>query len=315
MGLLYPSIYQARSPVTRHQLMTLDDRVEYVQFDSELTVADYRLLNEWFADHPDKTLRVYGSISHLDFLSHLPSVLSFQADSLYNALESIDGLAYLASDVRYVGIGNTKRRLSLAPLARFGQLQHLYLEGQTKDIEVIGELHDLRSVTLRSITIPDLSLLLPLTRLRALDLKLGGTKNLDLLPRFAELEYLELWMVKGMRDLSPVSELSRLEYLFLQALRQVERLPDMSGMKGLRRLWIETMRGLSDLSPICSAPNIRQLAAVDMTHLQAEAFAPLVGHPTLESVSAGLGSRRKNEAVAGLIRLSTEGDWLKPRRR
>lgn len=315
MGLVHPSIYQARSPVTRHQLMTLDDRVEFVQFNSELKVPDYELLGEWFVDHPDKTLRVYGSISDLDFLSYFPSVRSFQADALYNSLQSIEGLAYLPPDARYIGIGQTKRRLSLTPLAGFSQLQHVYLEGQTKDIEVIGELQELRSVTLRSITLPDLSLLLPLTQLRALDLKLGGTKNLGLLPRFRQLEYLELWMVKGLGDLSPIAELSRLEYLFLQSLRQVEGLPDMSGMTSLRRLWIETMRGLSDLSPIRLAPQIRQLAAIDMVHLQPESFAPISDHPTLEVFTAGLGSKRKNEALARLISLPSQGDWNKPRRK
>lgn len=309
----------ARSPIGREQLVALDDRVEFVQFDAALTEDDYRLLGEWFENHTDKTLRVYGSsdgsISDLDFLRYFSSVRSFQADALYHSLANIDGLECLPADARFIGLGKTKRRLSLAPLARFSELQHVYLEAQTKDIEVVGELRALRSVTLRSITLPDLSLLLPLSGLRALDLKLGGTKNLDLLPRFTELEYLELWMVKGLRDLSPVAELPHLEFLFLQSLRQVERLPDMSGMKGLRRLWIETMRGLSDLSPLRRAPYLRQLAAIDMVHLQAEDFLPLVGHPTLASFAAGLGSKRKHDAVANLIPLPPEGDWSKPRRR
>lgn len=37
----------------------------------------------------------------------------------------------------------------------------------------------------------------------ALDIELGGTKGLGLLPRVGRLRYLELWMVKGLSDLSP----------------------------------------------------------------------------------------------------------------
>jgi hypothetical protein len=43
------------------------------------------------------------------------------------------------------------------------------------------------SLTLRSITLPDLSLLLPLSQLRALDIKLGGTRDLTLLPQIGAL--------------------------------------------------------------------------------------------------------------------------------
>lgn len=308
--------FDLRSPVTEADLASLDERPEVVQFSSALSDADYALLGDWFAGQPAKTLRAYGSydgtITDLEFLRHFPTLRSFQADALYHSLVNIDGLAYLPDDVHFIGLGQTKKRLSLAPLARFARLQRLYLEGQSKDIEVVSHLRHLRSVTLRSITLPDLALLTPLSSLRALDLKLGGTKNLALLPELQSLDYLELWMVKGLSDLSPIAELPHLEYLFLQALRQVESLPVMTNLVGLRRLWLETMKGLTDLTPIRQAPNLRQLAVVDMGHLQPDAFAPLAGQPALDSLRVGLGSKRKNEAVDRLMGLPRDGEWQKP---
>jgi hypothetical protein len=110
----------------------------------------------------------------------------------------------------------------------------------------------------------------------------------------------------------PISELRGLEFLFLQALRQVESLPNLSRSTGLRRLWIETMKGITDLSPIRDAPSLRHLAVIDMAHLQPEAFAPVAEHPTLQSMRFGLGSTRKNDAVAALVNLPRKGDWTKP---
>ncbi len=72
------------------------------------------------------------------------------------------------------------------------------------------------------------------------------------------------------------------------------------------------MKGLTDLTPIRQASNLRQLAVVDMGHLHPDAFAPLVGHPTLESLRFGLGSKRKNEAVDRLMGLPHDGEWRKP---
>ena len=59
----------------------------------------------------------------------------------------------------------------------------------------------LEELTLGSITLPDLVLLLPLENLLALDIKLGGTSDLALLPRVGQLRYVELWMIKGLSDI------------------------------------------------------------------------------------------------------------------
>jgi hypothetical protein len=158
-----------RSPISEPTLKSINSELTHVQFVSALTDADYKSLADRMRSFPDVSLRAYGSydgtITNLDFLRHFPFLRAFQADALYHSLVNIEGLAYLPEDVRALGLGQTKKKLSLSPLARFTGLRRLYLEGQTKDIDVVSGLGELRSVTLRSITLPDLSLLLPLTKL------------------------------------------------------------------------------------------------------------------------------------------------------
>ena len=191
------------------------------------------MLGEWFRAYPEMDLRAYGSYDHsitdLEFLRFFPTLRKFAADALWDSLTSLDGLRHLPPDLEELGIGATKVKLDLAVLSRFRELRWLFLEGQTKHLEVISGLTQLYDLTLRSITMPDLSLLLPLKGLRSLDLKLGGTRDLRLLPRVGELWYLELWMIRGLTDVTAVGGIPSLRVLFLQALRQVEALPDLSG--------------------------------------------------------------------------------------
>ena len=140
---------------------------------------------------------------------------------------------------------------------------------------------------------PDLSLLLPLTGLRSLDIKLGGTRDLGLLPRVGELWYLELWMIRGLTDVSAVGDIRSLRALFLQALRQVEMLPDLSRATSLRRVRLEGMKGLRDVGPLATAPALEAIELIDMRHLQPNDLAPLAGLPNLKAVTPGL------EAAAG----------------
>ena len=74
------------------------------------------------------------------------------------------------------------------------ELRSLFLVGHKKDLPVISSLTNLTSLGLSGITLPDLSLLLPLRALRALQIVLGGTVNLSLLPRLPALE--ELWLMR-----------------------------------------------------------------------------------------------------------------------
>ena len=278
-----------------------------VQFNRLLTDAEFALLANWLRAYPEMTLRAYGSydrsIRDLEFLRFFPFLRRFAADALYDSLTSLDGLRHLPPDLEGLGIGVTRHPLDLAMIERFGALRTLFLEGQTRNIEVVSRLEALEDLTLRSITLPDLSLLLPLRRLVSLDLKLGGTKDLGLLPRVGRLRYLELWLIKGLSDVSAIAELPELRYLFLQALRRVEALPHLRSAMSLRRIHLETMKGLRDLRPLATAPALEELELVDMSQLQVHDLRPLIGLPNLRAASLGLGSVRRNEAAASLLGL------------
>ena len=90
------------------------------------------------------TLRAYGSYDHsitdLEFLRFFPTLRRFGADALWDSLTSLDGLRHLPADLEELGIGATKVKLDLAVLSRFPELRWLFLEGQTKHLEVISGL-------------------------------------------------------------------------------------------------------------------------------------------------------------------------------
>lgn len=305
------------SPLTDEMLSRFPTPEGSVTFSTLLADSDFERLADWMRGYPQLSLRVSRSrdsgINDLEFLRFFPFIRHFGAVVLYHTLQSIEGLRHLSPDLESLEIGATKHKLDLSVLARFSGLKRLHLEGQTKGIGAISKLTALEDLTLRSVTLPDLSLLLPMTGLLALDIKLGGTRDLGLLPRIGKLRYLELWMVKGLTNISAVGRLTHLRYLFLQALRRVEQLPDLGSDVELRRVHLETMKGLGDLRPLATAPALEELVLMDMGHLQPEDLRPLVGLPSLKMASVFLNSDRKNKAVRALLNLPEatfpEGGW------
>jgi hypothetical protein len=280
-----------------------------------------------FPQRPDVELRVYGHYKNtcdLSFLVHLGNVRRFAADCLLNAtgienishiqdlqslsvgihnLDNFNFLNHLQVDrLEQLSLGPTfSKKPSLLSLNRFTQLESLNIEGQQKSIEVIGQLPRLKDLTLRSITVPSLGFLSSLTNLRSLNIKLGGTKNLDAVAHLKSVNYLELWQIKGLHDLSPISEMTGLQFLFLQSLKNVTRLPDFSHLQSLRRLHLESMQGLDNLTQIESAP-----ALEDFIHLSAHGTEPscyeiLLKKSTLKRIIVGTGSEKKNQEIRKMM--------------
>jgi hypothetical protein len=302
----YPFLRDVRSPITNDQLRPLDPRCERVQFSAPLTETDHIKLAKFLAAYPDVPLRIYGHYSvrlpNLSFLRHYPFISGFQVDLW--SLESTAGIDHLPDSLESFGFGQTKsKNISLDFLRRFTRLKDLYLEGHTKNIEAVSTLAHLERLTLRSITLPDLKLLIPLRQLWSLDIKLGGTKDLRLLPQIGGLKYLELWMIKGLQDVSVIAEITTLQNLFLQSLKNVTVLPSFRSLRHLRRVTLDTMKGITDLSPIADAPVLEELLVFAANQLKSDAFKPFIGHPSLKAASIGLGSIRKDEQAKALLGL------------
>ncbi len=296
-------------------LTELPPGIRLVQFRRRLTDERFRHLASLLEGRADTGLRVYSSpdVTDLEFLRLFPDLRSFQVDGLWDRLTSLDGLGHLSPALESLGIGATRRPMSLAILERFGALQALAIEGRHRDMEVIGSLRSLESLMLRSVTLPDLSLLTSLDRLRSLDIKLGGTSNLGLLPRVGRLEDLELWQIRGLSDLSAIGETVGLTRLFLQSLAQVRTLPDLSRLTELRTVTLHTMKGIRDLAPLAQAPGLESLSLIAMGNLRPEDLRPLVGHPTLRRGHWNIGSLRKTYEAHDIVPIAPEpygyADW------
>lgn len=205
--------------------------------------------------------------------------------------------------------------LAIRTLQRFRRLEELWLYGHAKDIGVVGELTLLRKLSLRAITLPSLDVFRALAHLDRLELKLGGTKNLDALPAIGRLRAFEAFLVRGLSDIGPVARIPTLQMLHLDALEQVTKLPSFRPATALRRVHFRTMKGIRGLGPLAEAPNLEELAILGAPQLQPADFRPFIAHPKLRRISIELGSAKKNEAVREILPLGLIAEsprWLGP---
>src|SRR5207237_6554828 len=126
-----------------------------------------------------------------------------------------------------------KKKFSLRFVAAWPRLKRLFLNKHKTDLHCIRGLTELEDLALTGYTLPDLSLLLPLVKLRKLSLLLGGTRNLAALAQLPELEDLRLMRITQLSDLGILADLVSLKTLELIWMRNVTSLPSLDRLEWL----------------------------------------------------------------------------------
>jgi hypothetical protein len=299
-------VRRVEPPLTEAMVAPLEPECRSVHVGGPLTDTDAARVAGIMQPRPEVKLTVFsshsrqGEITEVGFLRFFPWLEWLSVES--RGLQSLDGLSHLPR-LRTLRVSSGLHKLSLEPLAALApSLRHLTVEGPVLHVGELSQLTGLITLTLRSVSMPGLSLLAPMTNLRGLDLKLGGTKDLSLLPTFTRLQYFEAWMVRGLSDLSPLADVTSLEELHLEALKHVTKLPPMHKLARLQRVTLETMSGLTDLSVLLTAPALEEVS-LRLPYLQPGQITQLAAHPGLKRATVGMGSDWKNDAVRARLPL------------
>jgi internalin A len=286
MGPLYRRVLTDDLGMSAHfgdPFRPLERECKVIQFHQPLTPVQLERAGELVADRPDVQLYVYFDPTRdLNFLRYFPKLRRLHI-ALYK-LEDVSGFSAVAGNLEELTFGKTKRTFSLRCLEPMKQLRSLFLVGHKKDIAVVSGRTGLTNLGLSGITLPNLSLLLPLQALRSFQLFLGGTVNLSHLSRLPALDDLALMRITKLSDLGILADLVGLTKLKLDWMRNVTSLPSLARHPRLEDVTLNTMKGLTDLSPVAAAPALCELMIDGMPQLTAENFRCLVGHARLKEL-------------------------------
>ena len=315
--------YQFTEYITLKEINEITENlnINHLQTPDCQDLNSWQLLNEnLFIKRPDIKLRIWGYHNiecDLSFLTKMNYLRKFSADCLLTAknIESITSLKKLNSlsigifdmesfeflnnidneNLEFFSISATKsKKPSLKFLKHLVNIKTLYIEGQNKEIESLANLTKLEDLTLRSISISNLEFIRVLNNLWSLDIKLGGTSNLNALKDLENIKYLELWQINKLQNIDVISSLTGLQNLFLQSLPNIKVFPSITNSKKLKRIYIENLKGLSDFTAIEYAPALEEFSLTLGNYQQPEDLIPVLRNKNLKSASGYFGSDKKN---------------------
>ncbi|MBX8688532.1 hypothetical protein GO011_13940 [Mycobacterium sp. 20091114027_K0903767] len=264
----------------------------------EITDTQWQQLAQFMVDYELDFLHISHSLDvDLDFLQHF----SFLAGLNFgDRIVNVDGLQCLTDRMHWLG-WNPGRKLSMAVLQRFPRLRVLAF-GKGKDLDVIGELSELCWLSMDNTGLADLSIVTGLPHLRRVSMGSGKPPNLSALATLPELEFLEIkgWRKLSDAEIAPIADCVNLRVLEVDSVPNITTLPDLSRLTKLRVVNLQNMKTLADVSGLAGAPNLTW-AWIDSKATTAQSVTPLLGHPSLTSLTVACDTDAVCEELNALI--------------
>ncbi len=245
-----------------------EDKLKYIQISKELPDKAYQIVDRILAARPDMTFRIWGLISlkHYDIsylhrmphlknliischLSSTPDLIDFSLlkglplKSL--GLDTYDLKDYsfikdLSGDIEQLTVcADAKGRnvnFDCRWLLKFKKMKSLFLGSrEKKNISCLSEMSSLKDLSIRGITLDDLSFLKDM-RLEKLSIYRNLNYDLSALGEVTTLKEIDLWRVERISNVDFLEKLTSLEKITLESLKHVTALPDLSGLKDLRSI-------------------------------------------------------------------------------
>lgn len=189
---------------------------------------------------------------------------------------------------------NAKRNLDLAPLGLCQRLRTLFVNGHTKNIDVITNLSELTSVSLSGFPKHnDLRFLCDIDRLRSLTLLLGGRSSLEEFSHTA-LEELNVIRVRGLQSIGPLGRFPSLRRLQVEDQLQIQTV-DLAGAP-LQRISLTNCKNLETLNGLEALGELADFR-VSRTKLDLDAFLEREWPKSLRILALRSSSQKWNDAT------------------
>jgi len=218
-------------------------------------------------------------------------------------VEKLSELGKEMAENGQLGLKVEKGRLSVSSLhflSNFTHLEAISIYGIARNLSVLSNMPNLRSVALCSLSTIDLKFLHKLKKLEELWLQGLRLKDWNSLRQLKQVKAITLFNLPQ-KDFDFLEEMESLQVIKLIRCSKVQRLPSLQKSYHLRRVILETVNRLEDLSGIAQAPNLEDIVVSEADCLSPKAFDCFLNHATIRSILPGIGfitSKKYNMVIS-----------------
>jgi hypothetical protein len=237
------------------------NRIYRIQFSKEPKKEYFEIVVSLLKENPQIELRFYGNYSEnlIDWKS-LIFVERLQID-LWET-KNLNELSQLVNLKRLAITKNVKSTVSLKILKDLKNLEVLFTS-ISKDIEIIGELQQLKFLSLREIKTENVNFLKTLKNLNELWISLGSYENIHGIQFIENLNKLSIHQIRGIDNENlnnVISKCQSLTAIELQNLKNLNSLDFVEKLQSLNYLRLDTIKNIETYNPILKSKSLKTIS-------------------------------------------------------
>lgn len=271
------------------------------------------LKNQIFSLKPNLKLRIYGSIdfdfstiSKLTFIENISISVSSNIKnisqisnfknlkSLSIVTDSIENIEFLNNMVQLTEFSfaqNIKRskNVDLTPISRLTKLKLLSISGYDKNIHQIFEnLIELETIHFRSISsVKSIDFITHIQSLKKVIIQLGGIYLLSELEKLNNVQYLQLWRINKLEDISFISNMTNLQFINLETLNKIEKFPSIENLSKLKRLLLSSCKNMVNFESLKNTTSLTDFIYQNAKNQQPNDFLPVISNKKVTNIGIG----------------------------
>lgn len=265
-------------------------------------------------------VRFYGHYS-LSFdcntVLQIPNVKTLYVDCLDHAhhteaLARLENLYYLNMSIyeledaeilksealqslRMLSLISVKKTVNLEHLKEYARLKILSTGGKVKGLDTIGQLNQLESLSLNSISKLPVNFINHLGQLKTLKFFLGGRENIREIEE-NEIETLEIVRVRGFNDIQNITKFRKLRRLLIEDQIQLGAIHFHEALKDLEEIVILNCKGLTSLTGLDQLHSLQTLR-IYKTSIDFDSFIRQKLPDSLSNLHFATSKRKEDQAI------------------
>lgn len=193
-----------------------------------------------------------------------------------------------------------KNDFNLEYLSEYNNLENLFIYGQPKKIEQIGNIQNLKKLDLYRITSKSLEFVNRLKNLQELVLTLGGRKNINELTG-NNIEIITIQQVRGFHDFANLTDFKNLRKLWLMDLPQLQHLHFPTQVSNLLNVAIFNCKNLNSLTGLENLKLLEDIT-IDRVKIDFEEFMKNSFSSTLKFLAFYTDKVRRDKEICNYLK-------------
>ncbi|MBS9773852.1 MAG: hypothetical protein KGV59_01670 [Tenacibaculum sp.] len=250
------------------------------------------------------SIQAIGCISGLNFLTSFKDLKSLRLVS--DELENLDFLEHLTQLEVFRLEQNSKiiKNIDLTPIANLTNLKTISFNGYGKNLEnIFLNLNKLEVIRLRSISsINSLECISHIQSLKKVIIQLGGVYRLSTLEKLKNLQYLQLWRINKLEDISFISNMKNLQYIDLETLNKIKEFPNIEKLKRLKRVRLASCKNMSDFTTFYNTNSVTDFIYENANDNHSPTdFLPVISNKNITNIGIGFVKVKDQKIVKELF--------------